>query len=315
MVVAIAQAPRGIAATAARPSLTSPPHHQRRHQGGSPVRLTARLLTVLRPCGRRTPRGTPVSDPVMFGFAKGTDESRTPLDPEPGVGGAKVHRLQRSAAALRAPPTSRVSPMHAGPTTTQPRPLATPVNSRFRRSSASQRSNNSLSKASSIPTCTSTPHRPLADVSLSRPHRHDKIAPARHRSSRPPRRTAVSLRRARTRAPWLCRPRPRPPPRPAPCRGRRAGVRAPRPREGKLTIVIAHTSGEHLDELNARAQAIRHQHGELGPESLPVTGRPYQLHGGARRRPDGPGGRARRRPWPDGRQAAVLPVERDDAPL
>jgi conjugative relaxase-like TrwC/TraI family protein len=51
-------------------------------------------------------------------------------------------------------------------------------------------------------------------------------------------------------------------------------------REGKLTIVIAQTTNEHLDELNARAQAIRHQHGELGPESLPATGRPYQLHAG-----------------------------------
>jgi conjugative relaxase-like TrwC/TraI family protein len=49
---------------------------------------------------------------------------------------------------------------------------------------------------------------------------------------------------------------------------------------GKQTLVIAQTSNEHLDELNARAQAIRYQHGELGPRGLPVTGRPYQLHAG-----------------------------------
>jgi ATP-dependent exoDNAse (exonuclease V) alpha subunit len=47
---------------------------------------------------------------------------------------------------------------------------------------------------------------------------------------------------------------------------------------GKTTIVIAQTSNEHLDELNARAQAIRHEHGRLGPEMLPVPGRPYALH-------------------------------------
>jgi conjugative relaxase-like TrwC/TraI family protein len=49
---------------------------------------------------------------------------------------------------------------------------------------------------------------------------------------------------------------------------------------GKTTIVITQTSNEHLDELNARAQAIRHQHGQLGPEALPVPGRPYELHSG-----------------------------------
>ena len=47
---------------------------------------------------------------------------------------------------------------------------------------------------------------------------------------------------------------------------------------GKTTIVIAQTSNEHLDELNARAQAIRHQHRQLGPQSLPLPGRPYALH-------------------------------------
>jgi ATP-dependent exoDNAse (exonuclease V) alpha subunit len=49
---------------------------------------------------------------------------------------------------------------------------------------------------------------------------------------------------------------------------------------GKTTIVIAQTSNDHLDELNARAQAIRRQHGELGPETPPVPGRPYALHAG-----------------------------------
>jgi conjugative relaxase-like TrwC/TraI family protein len=49
---------------------------------------------------------------------------------------------------------------------------------------------------------------------------------------------------------------------------------------GKATIVIAQTSNEHLDELNARAQAIRQQHGELGRESLDIPGRPYRLHAG-----------------------------------
>jgi conjugative relaxase-like TrwC/TraI family protein len=50
--------------------------------------------------------------------------------------------------------------------------------------------------------------------------------------------------------------------------------------EEKNTIVIAQTSNEHLDELNARAQAIRRQHGELGEEGLEIPGRPYQLHAG-----------------------------------
>jgi conjugative relaxase-like TrwC/TraI family protein len=50
--------------------------------------------------------------------------------------------------------------------------------------------------------------------------------------------------------------------------------------DGKTTIVIAQTSNEHLDELNARAQAIRRQHRQLGQESLDLPGRPYQLHAG-----------------------------------
>ena len=47
---------------------------------------------------------------------------------------------------------------------------------------------------------------------------------------------------------------------------------------GRRTLVIAQTSNEHLDELNARAQAIRQQTAELGHASLALTGRPYQLH-------------------------------------
>ena len=46
------------------------------------------------------------------------------------------------------------------------------------------------------------------------------------------------------------------------------------------TIVIAQTSNDHLDQLNARAQAIRRQAGQLGDEHLPVTGRPYAIHPG-----------------------------------
>ncbi|MGH3265675.1 MAG: AAA family ATPase, partial [Trebonia sp.] len=51
-------------------------------------------------------------------------------------------------------------------------------------------------------------------------------------------------------------------------------------RDGKSTIVIAQTSNEHLDELNARVQAIRKQHKQLGEEQIPVPGRPYGLHAG-----------------------------------
>jgi hypothetical protein len=50
--------------------------------------------------------------------------------------------------------------------------------------------------------------------------------------------------------------------------------------EGKRTLVIAQTSNEHLDELNARAQAIRLQADELGDQSVVVPGRPYRLHVG-----------------------------------
>jgi len=44
--------------------------------------------------------------------------------------------------------------------------------------------------------------------------------------------------------------------------------------------VLAQTSNDHLDELNARYQAIRHQHGELGTDTIPAPGRPYNLHPG-----------------------------------
>jgi hypothetical protein len=49
---------------------------------------------------------------------------------------------------------------------------------------------------------------------------------------------------------------------------------------GKRALVVAQTSNELLDELNARAQAIRAQDGELGAAGLTVTGRPYALHTG-----------------------------------
>lgn len=47
---------------------------------------------------------------------------------------------------------------------------------------------------------------------------------------------------------------------------------------GNRSLVIAQTSNEHLDELNARAQAIRHQNAELGPKFVALPGRPYELH-------------------------------------
>jgi thymidylate kinase len=50
--------------------------------------------------------------------------------------------------------------------------------------------------------------------------------------------------------------------------------------DGRRTLVIAQTSNEHLDELNARAQAIRQQHRELGDTGLDIPGRPYQLYQG-----------------------------------
>lgn len=64
---------------------------------------------------------------------------------------------------------------------------------------------------------------------------------------------------------------------------------------GLKTVVIAQTSNEHLDELNARAQALRLRDGELGEQAAEVPGRPYRLHPGDQvqvrhtlRHPDGP---------------------------
>jgi conjugative relaxase-like TrwC/TraI family protein len=51
-------------------------------------------------------------------------------------------------------------------------------------------------------------------------------------------------------------------------------------RAGKHTLVIAQTTNEHLDELNARAQALRDHDGELGSDRIAVPGRPYDLHAG-----------------------------------
>jgi conjugative relaxase-like TrwC/TraI family protein len=48
----------------------------------------------------------------------------------------------------------------------------------------------------------------------------------------------------------------------------------------KRTLVVAQTSNEHLDELNARAQAIRIERHELGDQRLPLPDRPYELYAG-----------------------------------
>lgn len=48
----------------------------------------------------------------------------------------------------------------------------------------------------------------------------------------------------------------------------------------RSTLVLAETSNERLDMLNARAQAIRAQDGELGDQQVPLAGRPYGLRGG-----------------------------------
>jgi conjugative relaxase-like TrwC/TraI family protein len=50
--------------------------------------------------------------------------------------------------------------------------------------------------------------------------------------------------------------------------------------QGTTTTIIAQTSNDHLDALNARAQAIRLQARQLGPAGLPVPGRPYALRRG-----------------------------------
>ena len=49
---------------------------------------------------------------------------------------------------------------------------------------------------------------------------------------------------------------------------------------GQRTILIAQTSNEHLDTLNARAQAIRHQAHQPDDPGLPIPGRPYAIHAG-----------------------------------
>jgi conjugative relaxase-like TrwC/TraI family protein len=51
-------------------------------------------------------------------------------------------------------------------------------------------------------------------------------------------------------------------------------------RNGRTAIVLAQASNDHLDELNARYQAIRREHGELGADRVPAPGRPYNLHPG-----------------------------------
>ena len=50
--------------------------------------------------------------------------------------------------------------------------------------------------------------------------------------------------------------------------------------QGKTALVVTQTSNEQLDELNARAQALRIQDGELGEPAVPLAGRPYGLRAG-----------------------------------
>jgi conjugative relaxase-like TrwC/TraI family protein len=50
--------------------------------------------------------------------------------------------------------------------------------------------------------------------------------------------------------------------------------------QGRSTLVVAQTSNEHLDELNARAQAIRIQHDELGVQEVALSGGPHGLRAG-----------------------------------
>jgi conjugative relaxase-like TrwC/TraI family protein len=49
---------------------------------------------------------------------------------------------------------------------------------------------------------------------------------------------------------------------------------------GLRPLVLAQTSNDHLDELNARAQLIRLEDGQLGMDAIDVAGRPYRLHEG-----------------------------------
>jgi conjugative relaxase-like TrwC/TraI family protein len=49
---------------------------------------------------------------------------------------------------------------------------------------------------------------------------------------------------------------------------------------GRSTLVVCQASNEHLDVLNARAQAIRIQLAELGEQEVALAGRPYGLRAG-----------------------------------
>ena len=49
---------------------------------------------------------------------------------------------------------------------------------------------------------------------------------------------------------------------------------------GKRTLVITQTSNEHLDELNAYAQALRARDRQLGHNTLKLPARPYELRPG-----------------------------------
>jgi conjugative relaxase-like TrwC/TraI family protein len=49
---------------------------------------------------------------------------------------------------------------------------------------------------------------------------------------------------------------------------------------GKTTLVVAQTSNERLDGLNARAQALRIQDGQLAEQQVALAGRPYGLRSG-----------------------------------
>jgi conjugative relaxase-like TrwC/TraI family protein len=51
-------------------------------------------------------------------------------------------------------------------------------------------------------------------------------------------------------------------------------------REGHSALVVVQTSNEQLDGLNARAQALRAQDGELGEQKVALAGRPYWLRAG-----------------------------------
>jgi len=51
-------------------------------------------------------------------------------------------------------------------------------------------------------------------------------------------------------------------------------------REGHSALVVVQTSNEQLDGLNARAQALRVQDGELGGQAVALAGRPYGLYAG-----------------------------------